>query len=334
MDGWISIWRQKKSASRQRNWLWVLAAVLLLFIGTGWGVINFTWKQVTIAVDGKQIETRTFASNVARLLAENHISLGAEDTVIPALDTPVTKNMTVEVKRAIGVKIEVDGQEKEILISPSARVIDVLTKAGISLNTEDRVTPELNSTVAAGDKIKVTRVTTETVTTKNEINYRVERRSNGQIEKGITQVLQRGQKGIQEDTYRIVYEDGQEVSRELLSTKIVKEPVPEIVSVGTLNMASRGGESFRFERVFTATATAYTHTGNRTKTGVWPRVGTIAVDPTVIPLGTRLYVEGYGFGVAQDVGSAIKGNRIDVFLDTEAATARWGVRQVKVYVLP
>ena len=59
----------------------------------------------------------------------------------------------------------------------------------------------------------------------------------------------------------------------------------------------------------------------------------IAVDPRVIPLGTRLYVDGYGYGRALDVGGAIKGNRIDVFLPSEAECRRWGVRTVKVYIL-
>ncbi|MBC7325045.1 MAG: G5 domain-containing protein [Moorella sp. (in: Bacteria)] len=138
---------------------------------------------------------------------------------------------------------------------------------------------------------------------------------------------------MQEETFRVIYEDGQEVGRELVASKVIKEAVPEIVAVGTIDTASRGGQTFRFERVFWAVATAYTHTGSPTATGVYPRVGTIAVDPSVIPLGSRLYVEGYGFGIAQDVGSAIKGNRIDVFLDTREATARWGIRRVKVYVL-
>ncbi|KYH33821.1 ubiquitin-like domain-containing protein [Neomoorella mulderi] len=332
MDGWITHWRQKNSRGRRRPWLWLLVAVAVLFTGTGWGVMNFAWKQVTLQVDGREIVARTFARQVGRFLNEQQITLGPEDVVLPALDAPVTKGMVVTVKRAVLVKIIADGQEKEIL-TPPVTVAEVLSRAGVTLQPEDRVTPAVTATVRAGDTIKVTRVTYKMETVNSEINYRVERRPDGEIEKGITRLVQRGQKGLQEETYRIVYEDGQEAGRELVATKVVKEPVPEIIAVGALDMASRGGHTFRFERAFWAVATAYTHTGSRTATGVYPRVGTIAVDPDVIPLGTRLYVEGYGFGIAQDVGSAIKGNRIDVFLDTEAATARWGVRRVKVYVL-
>lgn len=81
-------------------------------------------------------------------------------------------------------------------------------------------------------------------------------------------------------------------------------------------------------------ATAYTHTGYRTASGVWPRVGIIATDPKVIPLGTRLYIDGYGFCTALDTGGAIRGNRVDIFLNTEKECRKYGRRHgVRVWVL-
>ncbi len=80
-------------------------------------------------------------------------------------------------------------------------------------------------------------------------------------------------------------------------------------------------------------ATAYTWTGNQTATGSWPSRGTVAVDPQVIPLGTRLWIEGYGEAVALDTGGAVKGNVIDVYLPTEAECWQWGRRQVEVRVI-
>jgi 3D (Asp-Asp-Asp) domain-containing protein len=84
---------------------------------------------------------------------------------------------------------------------------------------------------------------------------------------------------------------------------------------------------------YTMIATAYTHTGYRTATGTWPSRGTIAVDPRVIPLGTRLYVDGYGEGVAVDTGGFIKGARIDVFMETKDEALSWGRRQVEVKII-
>ena len=81
-------------------------------------------------------------------------------------------------------------------------------------------------------------------------------------------------------------------------------------------------------------ATAYTETGNRTASGMKAAVGVVAVDPKVIPLGSKLYIEGYGYAVAGDTGGAIKNNRIDLFFNTERECVNYGVKNnVKVYVL-
>jgi 3D (Asp-Asp-Asp) domain-containing protein len=80
-------------------------------------------------------------------------------------------------------------------------------------------------------------------------------------------------------------------------------------------------------------ATAYCYTGNRTATGTWPSRGTIAVDPTIIPLGTRLFVEGYGEGIAEDTGGAIKGEILDLYMESESECWDWGRRQVEVKII-
>ena len=80
-------------------------------------------------------------------------------------------------------------------------------------------------------------------------------------------------------------------------------------------------------------ATAYCYTGNRTATGTWPSRGTIAVDPAIIPLGTRLYVEGYGEGIAEDTGGAIKGEILDLYMESEDECWDWGRRTVKVRII-
>lgn len=79
-------------------------------------------------------------------------------------------------------------------------------------------------------------------------------------------------------------------------------------------------------------ATGYTHTGNNTATGVYPYYGTIAVDPSIIPLYSNLHVEGYGKGKALDTGGVIVGYKIDVFFDTYEEAILWGRKKVKVKV--
>jgi peptidoglycan DL-endopeptidase CwlO len=93
-------------------------------------------------------------------------------------------------------------------------------------------------------------------------------------------------------------------------------------------------------KTITVTATAYTASckgcSGYTKTGINlkdnPNAKVIAVDPSVIPLGSVVYVEGYGYAIAGDVGSAIKGNRIDVFVPSHSQAIKWGVRKVKVTI--
>lgn len=80
------------------------------------------------------------------------------------------------------------------------------------------------------------------------------------------------------------------------------------------------------------TATAYCLRG-RTVTGDYVKKGTIGVDPQYIPLGSKLYVAGYGFGIANDVGGAIKGKIIDIWLPSYDECIDWGRQTVTVYIL-
>ncbi len=100
------------------------------------------------------------------------------------------------------------------------------------------------------------------------------------------------------------------------------------------NMATtESGANFYYSASFTVEATAYTWTGNQTATGTWPAVGTIAVDPDVIPLGSKVYVVGYGFATAEDTGGAINGHIIDLYMDTEEECMQWGRQNVTIYIL-
>jgi 3D (Asp-Asp-Asp) domain-containing protein len=129
----------------------------------------------------------------------------------------------------------------------------------------------------------------------------------------------------------------------LMPTEIAPDPAPvqtvsKQVQAKPEQLPSRGEELKQRDkepeyRDLEMEATAYCHTGNRTYTGTWPKRGTIAVDPKVISLGTRLWVEGYGYGVAEDTGGLIKGQVIDVFMESESEAIQWGRRMVKVRIM-
>lgn len=166
------------------------------------------------------------------------------------------------------------------------------------------------------------------------------------------QIIQQGSDGMKKSVYQECYIDGVKVLRTLEEEIVYKDPVDEIIEVGTKKntvATSRGG--FRFNEEFDMVATAYDlsfeSTGKRpgdlyygiTASGTKAQPGTVAVDPKVIPLGTKLYVASidgspdYGFATALDTGGAIKGNRIDLFMEDNSDALRFGIRQVKVYIL-
>ena len=114
--------------------------------------------------------------------------------------------------------------------------------------------------------------------------------------------------------------------------KTTPDPNKKNASDVTDNTITVDGKTYTYSKTLTVMITAYTHTGRKTSTGVWPKVGTVAVDKSVIPYGTKLYIPGYGFGVAQDTG--VSGNHIDVFFDTEAECTKFGRKRDRtIYIL-
>lgn len=308
----------------------VLAALVLVVLSfSGYAVLH---KEVTVVDGDSRIKVSTFASSVGKLLEQKEIRLGSSDAVEPGLDTALKEGCTVKIFRAFTVTITADGKEKT-LETPEKKVEEILQAVGIPVGDQDIVHPELNTVINGETEIKVQRVAWKEVVEEKSIPYQEITKRDSTLNKGVTKLITKGIQGTEKSRYKVTYVDGKKTKRELLETVVSKKPQSQVVAVGTVQLASRGGRSFTFDRQMSVVATAYTHTGRNTYTGRKPGVGTISVDPRVIPLGTRLYVEGYGYGVAQDVGRAIVGNRIDVFLESEAAARKWGRKTVKVYVL-
>ena len=155
-------------------------------------------------------------------------------------------------------------------------------------------------------------------------------------------MVREGLPGLLEQRVTVTYRDGEEVERRVLSSAQVRAPQAKIVAVGSgavPRLASRGGEPQQGRREMVLVATGYTQSPEEgtadgiTATGTRVRPGVVAVDPRVIPLGSTLWVEGYGYARAEDTGGAIKGNRIDLFFETKAEAFRWGRRTVKAYIV-
>ncbi|NLJ99827.1 MAG: DUF348 domain-containing protein [Clostridia bacterium] len=310
----------------------LVVAIIICFALAGFKAAE---KNVIIEDDGKAVETvSTHASKVGDLLKQEGIELGPQDIVEPALDENIKDGSEVSIMRAFDVQVIVEGEKREITTCKN-RVEDILAGAGIPLGENHVVRPSLKKEINEPGVIRVSRVDKEHVTIDEKIPHEVINENDANLARGSTRVKQKGADGLKRKIVEVTFVDGEETERKLVETKIVRQPRSKIVAKGTktVNLASRGGTNLRYRKAMTAKVTAYTATGRRTATGTKPRVGTIAVDPRVIPLGTRLYVDGYGYGVAQDTGGSIVGNKIDVFMESQAAARNWGVRTKKVFVL-
>ncbi|MBE7033463.1 MAG: hypothetical protein E7406_04460 [Ruminococcaceae bacterium] len=190
-------------------------------------------------------------------------------------------------------------------------------------------------------------VKTETVT--EEVNFNIIKRLNPMLEAGAIETVQEGENGEKKVTYEVKYEKGTEVSREVISEEIVKEPVDKIVEYGNKNASAEAPVNtgvLDYKYVITCEATAYDLSpeenggyAGQTATGVPLDKGVIAVDPRVIPLGSRVYIEAidgswsYGYAVAADTGGAIKGKRVDLCYRTRSECIQFGRRKCRVYIL-
>lgn len=289
--------------------------------------------EIRVFSDGKQTQLIIRGGTVADAIGKAHIALGEKDIVEPALETKITGDISVKVTRMLRVTLTADGNTDDYWVLPGT-VEQTLKKLNVSLNSGDQVTPDSTKTLKSGDEIEVIRFSSRYISQSINIPFKTERRNDNSMERGVTSIVQKGKDGLAQKTIKITLRNGEEVSREIVGEKVTRQPVNKIVAVGTVSTKSisRGG-TINFSKTLRMNASAYSHTGNNTASGIYPHKGTVAVDPRVIPMGTKLYIEGYGYATALDVGSAIKGNKIDLFFETKAQALRWGRRPVKVYIL-
>ncbi|MGQ9498584.1 MAG: ubiquitin-like domain-containing protein [Desulfotomaculales bacterium] len=323
---------KKHVFSRRRRLLQaVVVAVLVTFLA--WGGYAWAQKEITVVDDGKEIEVTTFGGTVASVLEEAGIALGPKDEVKPGLDVRVRDGMRVEVTRAIEVRV-VNGEVERVLLTCARTVGEVLRECGIDPGGRDIVAPSPDTPISDKTTINITRVTTRYEEKRVPVPYGTRRENSMTVPSGQVRVAQDGIPGEELQRWEVVLYNGKEVQRRLIEQKVVKQPRDKVILVGMAAPVSRGVPAdLRYSRVINMRSTGYTYTGRNTASGVPPARGTAAVDPSVVPLGTRLFVEGYGTARALDVGSSVKGNQIDLFFPTRSEALSWGVRWVNVYIL-
>ncbi len=179
-------------------------------------------------------------------------------------------------------------------------------------------------TTAVSSSASIKSPAAKTVTRREPIPFTVSHRSTSQLRSGASRTIRNGIAGEREVVYRLFEtSEGPKARREIVSTRILKKPVPEIVEEGRSTQLSSRGGYFSGRRIVMMVATTYdpyndgSNSHGRTYSGLLGGYGVVAVDPRFIPLGTRLFIEGYGYAVAADIGGAIKGNRIDLAIDSK-----------------
>ena len=301
--------------------------------------------EVSLTIDGETTSNWTLSETVGEFLKEEGIQLRAEDKVSESMDEAIEEDMNITIEKAFPIALKV-GNEKREIWSTSTTVADFLKSEKVSLNKLDKVSPALSNRLTQESAVTVTRVEMVTDVVEEPISYETIKRTDPSLEKGKEKIITEGQEGLISKTYELTRENGKIISKELVSEKTVQEKVDQVVAIGTkekkatVTKVSSPSTSSSSAEEYHVTATAYTSGCNgctgKTATGINlranPNAKVIAVDPSFIPLGTKVYVEGYGYATAADTGGAVSGKKIDVFVPSTADAYSWGVKTVKIKV--
>ncbi len=301
-------------------------------------MLNLTRYEITVSDDGVVKQAFVYSKTVEDALKEAGIKVSEFDELSLDLNADLREIKHIEIKRAKEITLSVNGND-ETIFTTLATVSDVLEKTGVTIDGDSLLVTPKDTAVSDGMKIEIIKKVYEEITEVEAVPFETTKKANYNLASGNSRVSKEGVNGEKTVTYRVVKHNGEILEKELVAEKVTKKPVNKVVEYGVIAsvQTSRSGE-IRSSRVIECRATAYCLKG-RTASGMQSQRGVVAVDPSVIPLGTKLYIESasgnytYGYAVAGDTGGAIKGNRIDLYMDTKSECLQFGVRNVKVYIL-
>jgi len=281
--------------------------------------------------------------------------------------------MTVRYREAFPVDLVVGGKARQ-LYTYETTVRELLEREGIRLQKEDRVAPNPDTRVTEGTLITVNTTRRATLTQDQLVPFEIEEVEDPTLPEGEQLVTTSGRPGVRTKKYQLTLADGLSKEKKLIDDQVTRTPIKQVVKVGTkpietpieapvfnekqatnpLTETPKADADLDFEsaKSLMVEATAYTNdpasNGSRlyngraltatgydvTDTITYQGLPIIAVDPKVIPLGTKVYVEGVGLAIALDTGGAIKGNKIDILVDGEQKAKTFGRKQLQVWVIP
>ena len=306
-------------------------------------IVIYYPKDITLVVDDsvshKEMKLSTSARTVGELIDSFTLDISKNDRITydymgnvgHDLNEKIRSGMTVTCDKAFDIFIKADGKTFKIN-SPAITCISAIEKAGIALKDEDITIPKRNHTLKKGENIVVKRVEIKDVTKDVEIKYSTKVINTSDIGIGQVKVLKQGKNGKGIKYYHKYYVNKRFFKKKMYKEKVLKKPTTKVIAYGTKIDFRKCPVNYR--KVLDVKATAYHCAGTAYGASGNPcRYGTIAVDRKVIPLGTKCYIEGYGYAIANDTGGAIKGNIIDLYMSSDYQVSLWGVRNTKIYIL-
>ena len=309
---------------------------------------------ITILNGTKKCTVKMTEGTVSDALKSLGIEVGENDIVSLPLSAPLSKDMNISVVQRVKVILCANGEEKEILMPKSYTVQDVLNHMRVSLGENDSVSEDVSSKIYDGMKIEVGNIKFEEVVRTETIEREVVVNTSSSMNEGETKVLEEGKDGQHELKIKQKIQNGEVVDEEILSDTIISEPVAKVMVKGTKTVASAPAaepakaavsstsDKKEVSKVIYGSATAYTASaGARTSTGARPVEGvTVAVNPKLIPYGSRILVESTDGSfrrelTAQDTGGALrKGSAVvDIFMNSNSSCKQFGRKNVKVSII-
>ena len=277
-------------------------------------------------------------------------TLSETQVTYPPMNKKITKDTTVRILDAKMVTVTADGKTKNLLL-PYGTVEEALTMGGIKLGKEDVLDLKRDKNISKVDAITIKRVTYQNETETEAVPYEKVKENSDELELGESKIGTEGKDGEKAVVRKVKYIDGERDSSEIIAEKIIRKPVDEVTLVGTKGAGSTGGAgtftdengvevSYKYK--LTGSGTAYTAApGAATSTGAAVYEGGVAVNPSLIPYGSKLYIVStdgsrtYGYATAVDTGGALMDGSaiVDCFYFSYDACMSWGRRDVNVYVI-
>jgi uncharacterized protein YabE (DUF348 family)/3D (Asp-Asp-Asp) domain-containing protein len=346
----------------------ISSALLFMFFMLLYGTAI---KSVSVVLDGKEIPVLTRESDLQHLLDEQAISVGEHDRVSTQLNATIKNGEIITIESTLPIQLTADGKTKT-MYTTGKTVAGALQDLSIVLGSEDKVFPELYSEVSDYEPVKVIRVKKEQEIQTVSIAFATEQSSDNTLIKGKQKIIQEGRPGSKLIRKQKVYEDGKLVATQVVNEEVQTASIKQLVAIGTkkpevvtlavkkpafvklstaspvVDNISKDGIDFGYKKIINnVTLTAYSDdfasTGKKTTdsqsgitySGTTVQEGrTIAVDKNVIPIGWWVFIDGIGFRRAEDIGGAIKGNKIDIYFESSDYVNKFGLKRgYTVYVI-